>query len=56
MPQELERAMGEEQEFAHKAASPAQVDTQAFQVVHHPPSSARLAPDTHHAAGLWKNH
>lgn len=53
--------MGEEQdlaqqELAHKAASPVQVDTQAFQVVHHPQSSARLALDTHHAAGLWKNH
>ena len=53
--------MGEEQdlaqrELAHKAASPAQVDTQAFQVEHHPQLSARLALDTHRAAGLWKNH
>ena len=54
-------AMGEEQdqvqqELAHKAASLAQVDTQAFQVEHHPQSSARLALDIPHAAGLWKNH
>lgn len=61
MRQELERAMGEEQdlaqqELAHKAASPAQVDTQAFQVERHPQSSARLAPDIHHAEDLWKNH
>ena len=53
--------MGEEQdlaqqELAHKAASPAQVDTQAFQVERHPQSSARLAPDIHHAEDLWKNH
>ena len=53
--------MGEEQDpvqqdLAHKAAFPVQVDTQAFQVEHHPQSSARLALDTPHAAGLWKNH
>lgn len=54
-------AMGEEQdpvqqELAHRVAFPAQVDTQAFQVVRHPQSSARLAPDTPHAEDLWKNH
>ena len=53
--------MGEEQdpvqqELAHKAAFPAQVDRRAFQVERHPSSSAGLAPDTHHAADLWKNH
>lgn len=53
--------MGEEQdlaqqEMAHKAAFPAQVYKRAFQVERHPQSSARLAPDTHHAADLWKNH
>lgn len=61
MPQELERAMGEEQDLAQRdsarrEAFPAQVDTQAFQVEHHPQSSARWAPDTPHAADLWKNH
>ena len=53
--------MGEEQDLAQRdsarrEAFPAQVDTQAFQVVRHPQSSARLALDTHHAADLWKNH
>lgn len=45
-----------QQELARREASPAPVDTQAFQVVRHPQSSARLALDIHHAAGLWKNH
>ena len=53
--------MGEEQDLAQRdsarrEAFPAQVDTQAFQVEHHPQSSARWAPDTPHAADLWKNH
>lgn len=54
-------AMGEEQdqvqqELAHKAAFPAQVDRRASQVERHPWLSAGLAPDIHHAADLWKNH
>ena len=61
MRQELEWAMGEEQdlaqqELAHKAAFPAQVDRRASQVERHPWLSAGLAPDIHHAADLWKNH
>ena len=53
--------MGEEQdlaqqELAHKEAFPDRACIQAFQVERHPQSSARLAPDTPHAADLWKNH
>ena len=53
--------MGEEedlaqQELAHKAAFPDRACIRAFLVERHPRLSARLAPDTHHAADLLKSH